>query len=306
MEEMSKHGSIGQASMKAGMDRKTGRKYVAAGALPSEMAKARDWRTREDAFSTHWPEVEVLLRESPALEAKTVFEMLVEKHPGRFEEGQLRTLQRRVKTWCAEQGPDKDVVLAQRHRPGEAGQTDFTWAAELAVTIAGQLFVHMLCVFVLPYSNWRWATVCLSESMAALRRGVQRALFQLGRVPEYHQTDNSTAATHRIPDGKSAFAEGAKCPFNEQYLVCSFSQRQSDLLEGNGRCSHFRTSNKSQRRPALCTVRRRSRTRRAPATWSTYTPRRALPGRSRLTPIWRAGEPFAGQRHDDAQATSTG
>lgn len=219
MEEMSKHGSIGQASMKAGMDRKTGRKYVAAGALPSEMAKARDWRTREDAFATHWPEVEVLLRESPALEAKTVFEMLVEKHPGRFEEGQLRTLQRRVKTWRAEQGPDKDVVLAQRHRPGEAGQTDFTWAAELAVTIAGQLFVHMLCVFVLPYSNWRWATVCLSESMAALRRGVQRALFQLGRVPEYHQTDNSTAATHRIPDGKSAFAEGAKRPFNEEYLA---------------------------------------------------------------------------------------
>ncbi|MCC6646473.1 MAG: hypothetical protein IT374_12990, partial [Polyangiaceae bacterium] len=42
----------------------------------------------------------------------------------------------------------------------------------------------MLCVFVLPFSNWRWATVCLSESMAALRRGVQRALFQLGRVPE--------------------------------------------------------------------------------------------------------------------------
>jgi hypothetical protein len=55
--------------------------------------------------------------------------------------------------------------------------------------------------------------------MAALRRGVQRALFQLGRVPEYHQTDNSTAATHRIPDGKSAFAEGGKRPFNEEYLA---------------------------------------------------------------------------------------
>ena len=49
MEEMSKHGSIGLASMKAGMDRKTGRKYVAAGTLPSEMIKARDWRTRDYA-----------------------------------------------------------------------------------------------------------------------------------------------------------------------------------------------------------------------------------------------------------------
>jgi molybdenum-dependent DNA-binding transcriptional regulator ModE len=36
MEEMSKHGQIGQAAMKADMDRKTARKYVAAGQpLPS-------------------------------------------------------------------------------------------------------------------------------------------------------------------------------------------------------------------------------------------------------------------------------
>jgi hypothetical protein len=32
--------------------------------------------------------------------------------------------------------------------------------------------VHLLCVFVLPFSNWLWATVCLSESMAAMRKGV--------------------------------------------------------------------------------------------------------------------------------------
>src|SRR5205814_5892857 len=101
----------------------------------------------------------------------------------------------------------------------EAAQTDFTWMTELAITIAGQLFVHMLCVMVLPFSNWQWATVCLSESMAALRRGVQAALFQLGRVPEYHQTDNSTAATHRIPDGHEAHVEGRKRPFNDDYLA---------------------------------------------------------------------------------------
>jgi len=53
-------------------------------------------------------------------------------------------------------------------------------------------------VTVLPYSNWQWATACLSESTAALRRGVQAALFQLGRVPRFHQTDHSTGATHQI------------------------------------------------------------------------------------------------------------
>jgi Mu transposase, C-terminal domain len=58
-----------------------------------------------------------------------------------------------------------------------------------------------------------------SESLAALRRGVQRALFQLGRVPQFHRTDNSTAATHRIPDGKAEQVEGRKRPFNEDYLA---------------------------------------------------------------------------------------
>lgn len=219
MEEMTKHGKVGLAAMKAGMDRKTARKYVAAGKLPSEMVVPRDWRTREDPFAEHWSEVEALVRETPALDAKTLFEVLTAKYPDRYEAGQLRTLQRRVRLWRATQGPDRAVTFAQQHRPGEAAQTDFTSTSELGITIAGQLFVHLLCVFVLPFSNWLWATVCLSESMAALRKGVQRALFQLGRVPRYHQTDNSTAATHRIPDGKKVFLEDGKRPFNDDYIA---------------------------------------------------------------------------------------
>jgi len=219
MEEMSKHGQIGQAAMKADLDRKTARKYVAAGKLPSELTQPRDWRTRPDPFAAHWPEVEAKLRATPELEAKTLFELLQQQYPGRYEDGQLRTLQRHVKRWRAAQGPEREVVLAQQHRPGEAAQTDFTHATELAVTIAGQLFAHLLCVVVLPYSNWQWATVCLSESMAALRKGVQRALFQLGRVPRYHQTDCSTAATHRIPDGQAEQVEGGQRRFNTEYVA---------------------------------------------------------------------------------------
>jgi Mu transposase-like protein len=52
-----------------------------------------------------------------------------------------------------------------------------------------------------------------------LRKGVQRSLFQLGRVPRYHQTDNSTAATHRIPDGQAVCFEGGKRPFNADYIA---------------------------------------------------------------------------------------
>ena len=159
MEEMSKQAGIGVAAMKAGMDRKTARKYVKAGKLPSEMNEPRDWRTRVDPFEGHWEGLAAMLRETPELEAKTLFEHLVEKHPGRYEAGQLRTLQRRVSQWRAKEGPEQEVMLSQRHRPGEAAQTDFTHATELCVTIAGALFAHLLCVLALPFSNWSWATV---------------------------------------------------------------------------------------------------------------------------------------------------
>lgn len=160
MEEMSKTGQLGRAAMKGGMDRKTARKYIKAGKLPTEMSKERTWRTRQDPFEAHWGEVEELLKETPALEAKTLFEQLQEKHPERYQAGQLRTLQRRVQRWRAAQGPEREVMLAQRHRPGEAAQTDFTRATELGVRVGGALFAHLLCVVVLPFSNWltpsRW------------------------------------------------------------------------------------------------------------------------------------------------------
>lgn len=219
MEEINTHGRVGHAAMKAGMDRKTARKYLVDGKLPSEMATIRDWRTRTNPFEEDWPAVETLLKTSPTLEAKTIFEELLRENPGRYQEGQLRTLQRQVRQWRALHGPEQDVKLAQQHRPGEAAQTDFTRTGELAVTIAGELFVHLLCVLVLPYSNWRWVTVCLSESSASLRRGVQRALFQLGRAPQYHQTDNSTGATHKISEMDKATFPGKTRVFNKDYLA---------------------------------------------------------------------------------------
>jgi len=197
MEEMAKHGEIGRAAMRAGMDRKTARKYAKGGDLPSQArGRLRTWRTRPDPFEEDWPEVVRMLETEPTLEAQTIFESLRERHPDRYQDGQLRTLQRRIKQWRATAGPPKEVFFPQEHRPGEAIQTDFTWANLLGVTIGGEPFRHMLCHSVLPYSNWESVTVCLSESMEALKRGVQTALFRLGCCPVFHQTDNSTAATH--------------------------------------------------------------------------------------------------------------
>jgi len=207
MSEMREHGRVGVAALRAGMHRNTARKYLESGQLPSERVSVRTWRTREDPFCEDWPEVSERLSAAPSLEAKALFEDLQRRYPGRYEPGQLRTFQRRVKQWRATEGPEQEVFFRQDHRPGEALQTDFTWARELRITICGEPFEHLLCQSVLPYSNWQSATVCVSESMLALQRGVQTAVYGLGRVPRYHQTDNSTAATHDLRTGKRGFNE---------------------------------------------------------------------------------------------------
>jgi hypothetical protein len=205
MDEIWKHGDAGKAGLRAGLSPNTVRKYVRGGRLPSELEEPRDWRTRDDPFEKDWPDLRARLVEAPELESKALFEDLVRRKPDAYDPGQVRTLQRRVKQWRAEAGPPKLIYFPQEHRPGEAMQTDFTWATELGITIDGEAFPHMLCHPVLPYSNWEWVTICQSESMSALRRGVQAALVRLGRSPQYHQTDNSTAATHDLRTGKRGF-----------------------------------------------------------------------------------------------------
>lgn len=188
--------TIEQAAMKAGMHRNTASRYLRSGELPA-LPPERAWRTHADRFEADWGRIEELLTAAPGLEAKALFEHLQELRPGVYEAGQLRTFQRRVKRWRATRGPEKEIFFPQLHRPGEAAQTDFTWATELGITIRGEPYDHMLCVTVLPYSLWQWATACQSESMVALREGVQNAFFKLGAVPTHHQTDHSSAATHK-------------------------------------------------------------------------------------------------------------
>jgi hypothetical protein len=157
-------------------------------------------RTRPDPFVDVWDEVQELLRENSGLEAKTVFEYLQRQNPGRFQDGQLRTLQRRVKGWRATEGPAKEVFFAQQHPPGRLGASDFTHMEELGVTIAGQSFPHLIYHFVLTYSNWEAGTVCFSESFESLSEGLQNALWALGKVPQRHRTDRLSTAVNNMSD----------------------------------------------------------------------------------------------------------
>jgi hypothetical protein len=61
--------------------------------------RPHDWRTRKDPFEGVWSEVLLWLQENPDATAKSLFERLGRAYPGRFPEGQLRTLQRRVREW---------------------------------------------------------------------------------------------------------------------------------------------------------------------------------------------------------------
>lgn len=213
MEEMNKSGNKSYAAMKSGMDRRTASKYWEMGKLPSEMPPVeRTWRTREDPFEEDWQEVKGWLENAPELEAKFLFDQLCEKYPEKYQETQLRTLQRRIKQWRATEGPDKEVFFSQKHYPGQLMQTDFTHMNSLGVTIRGETFTHMFCHCVLTYSNWEWGRICFSESYEAIKLGIQSTLVKLGKVPDRHRTDGTTAATHKLSAG-----EHGRRPFNAEY-----------------------------------------------------------------------------------------
>jgi hypothetical protein len=151
-------------------------------------------------FAEFWEEIEQWLRVEPGLQAKTLFEHLQQREPGRFGEGQVRTLQRRIKIWRALEGPPREVFFAQDHYPGELCQSDFTHCRELAITINGQAFPHLIYHFVLTYSNWETGTICYSESFESLSEGLQNALWELGGVPKEHRSDRMSAAVNNLVD----------------------------------------------------------------------------------------------------------
>lgn len=205
MKDLGEGRPLSVSARRAGMAENTARKYRRQGALATR--ETRTYRTRRDPFEAVWPEIEKLMEEAPGLEALSVFEVLQARGDVTFSDGQLRTLQRRIRRWRASRGPEKEVMFPQEHRPGEAGQSDFTTMKEVGVVIGGEAFDHLLYHFVLPYSNWEAGRICFTESFESLVSGLQGALEELGRVPAKHRTDNLSAATHELKDGGRSFTE---------------------------------------------------------------------------------------------------
>jgi len=156
----------------------------------------RAYRTRVDPFVGVWESVIVpQLRGDGQLKAVTLMEALQRQFPGQFRDGQVRTLERRVRQWRAVEGPAQPVMFPQDHPPGWQALLDFTDCGELAVTIAGLALGHRLGHVCCPHSGWQFAHVILGgESYPALAETLRLALEALGGVPQTLRTDSLSAA----------------------------------------------------------------------------------------------------------------
>jgi hypothetical protein len=160
----------------------------------------RTYRTRTDPLATVWhAELLPLLQQNPTLRPITLWEYLQQQYPNQYPQKLLRTLQRRVQHWLALEGPAKPVIFRQTHPPGRMGLSDFTELKQVAITLAGQPFPHLLYHFRLAHSGWSYVQVIQGgESFLALAQGLQNALWRLGGAPQEHRTDSLSAAYRNL------------------------------------------------------------------------------------------------------------
>lgn len=178
------------------MSSKTARKYLLSNEIPSEALKIRHWKTRSNVFEEDWLAIEDMLSKSPGLQAKTILNYLISQDTtNKFNNSHERTLQRLIRNWRATNGVEKAVIFSQELEAGKQSQSDYTVMNDLAITISGQQFNHLLFHFMLPYSRWEYADICYSESFESLSKGYDEAVWALGFVAPEHRTDNLTAAT---------------------------------------------------------------------------------------------------------------
>lgn len=241
LEERRKGASQKLAAARAGMSERTARKYEQAGKLPSQMKKPRTHRTRANPFGEDWPWVEAQLQRDPAFQTKTLFALLCQTYPGRYQESQLRTLQRHVQAWRVRSGPEQEVMFQQEHVPGRMAQSDFTVMNSLGVTIAGTPFPHLVYHLVLTYSNVEAIRICFSESFEALAEGLEACLWQIGGIPEWHRTDNLSAAVRDLDrDGRHEFTQNYRALLDHYGMQPSANTAGCANQNGDVEQSHFR------------------------------------------------------------------
>ena len=143
--------------------------------LPSQKQAPRGRRRPDPLAEVFDAEVVPMLQAAPQIRAVAVFEELRRRHP-ELAYGVRRTLERRIRAWRAQHGPQREVIFRQVHEPGRMGLSDFTEMGDLGVEVAGCPLDHRLYHFRLACSGFEHAHVILGgESYVALAEGRQNA-----------------------------------------------------------------------------------------------------------------------------------
>jgi len=188
------------AAAKAGFSTATAYRFEQDRRLPSQKKVPRS-RRRPDPLGEVWDsEVVPLLKSAPGLRPVAIFDEIRRRH-AEIGAGIRRTLERRIRTWRALNGADKDVIFRQEHPPGRLGLSDFTDLRDRGIRVAGAPLDHRLYHFRLAFSGWEHVHVVLGgESFVALAEGLQNALWALGRAPLQHRSDSLSAAFRNLDD----------------------------------------------------------------------------------------------------------
>ncbi len=188
------------SAARSGFSRRSATRVEQDGGKRLARCPSRSYRTRQDPFAAVWTaELEPWLVKEPAIQSVTLLAWVQERYPGRFGDGLLRTLQRRIREWRALAGPERPIFFPQEHPPGSMLIADFTVMDALSITIGGAPLPHRLLHARLPCSGWASACVVLGgESFAALADGLRQAFEALGGLPRELRTDSLSAAYRNL------------------------------------------------------------------------------------------------------------
>ena len=93
-----------------------------------------------------------LLKSTPGLRPVAIFDEIRRRHP-EIGVGIRRTLERRIRSWRALNGAERDVIFRQEPSPGRLGLSDFTDMGDHSISIVGVPLDHRLYHFRLAFSG---------------------------------------------------------------------------------------------------------------------------------------------------------
>lgn len=230
------------AAARAGFSERTARRFDADPTLPSQRQTKRG-RTVADPLDGYWDKILLpILKRDNSVQAITLLRHLQQRYPEKFQDDRIRrTLERRVREWRALHGPDKDIIFRQDPDPGYMCQSDFTDAADLNVTICGNILAHRFFHFVLVYSRWEYVGVVLGgESYTALAENLQNALWALGGVPQNCRTDSLSAAFRNLSKDEQEDITKRYDAFTRHYGMEASRNNRGEAHENGAVESHNR------------------------------------------------------------------